>query len=178
MYSAQAAGPRRGCLERKDAFLAGWLEMDGLSEVVVVDLESLPQGLESKYQKFLKGENLNEADVKEVLKIQNSLRARFDELGEQHFHLGHLKVFLQEGDVSAPMVWKKFHNRGAKFGKVLLRLMQEQDHLSSKLKKVESLIEEVESKWMGEVNIGLLCCRHLLGELPARSVPQVLVPGS
>ena len=177
MYSAQAAGPRRGCLERKDAFLAGWLEMDGLSEVVVVDLESLPQDLESKYRKFLKGENLNEADVKEVREIQTSLRARFHELGEQHFHLGHLKAVLQEEHLKATRKVEKLSKRRGGFRKEF-NLMQEQEHLSSKLKQVVSIIEDVESKWKGDVNIGLLCCRHLLGELPARSVPPVLVPGS
>ena len=80
--------------------------MDGLSEVVVVDLERLPQDLESKYQKFYKGENLNEADVKEVLEVRKSLRARFDELGEQHFHLEHLKVFMEPRKSSAPILPK------------------------------------------------------------------------
>ena len=151
--------------------------MDGLSEVVVVDLESLPQDLESKYRKFLKGENLNEADVKEVREIQTSLQERFHELGEQHFHLGHLKAGLQEEHLN---VSQKFMDhlkrRGGGFWKDF-NLMQEQEILSSKLKQVEAMIKDVESKWMGDVNIGLLCCRHLLGELPARSVPPVLVPG-
>ena len=152
--------------------------MDGLSEMTVVDLESLPQDLSSKYQKFYKGENLNEADVKEVLEVRKSLRARFDELGEQHFHLGHLKAGLREEHQKATKkVWKHLGKRTGKIVKEV-RLMQEQDYLSSQLKKVETLIQEVESKWMGEVNIGLLCCRHLLGELPAGSVPTVLVPGS
>ena len=146
--------------------------MDGLSEVVVVDLESLPQDLGSKYRKFLKGENLNEADVKEVREIQTSLRARFHELGEQHFHLGHLKAGLQEEHLNVTRKVDHLSKRRGKFWKEL-KLRQEQEQLSSKLKKVESIITDVESKWMGDVNIGLLCCRHLLGELLAEHEPAV-----
>ena len=164
----------RGCLE--STWPAGWLEMTGLAEVNVVDLKILPQGLQSKYDKILKGEKLDEADIMEVREIQTSLRVTFGELGNQHFSLTNLLADLQKEHMNVTKKVDHLSKRRGKFRKQL-NLMLEQEHLSSKLKQVVSIIEDVESKWKGDVNIGLLCCRHLLGELPARSVPPVLVPG-